>query len=89
MQFDDELIGVVRSAIRGSDITECVVASCLNNPCVNGGTCLAATNGFLSCSCPLGFGGTTCADGEEILGVTYPQASLLKACSYFLLKLVF
>lgn len=59
-QNDDEAIDIVGSAIRGSGITECVIASCLRSPCVNGGTCMPRGSGFF-CSCPLRFGGQTCA----------------------------
>ena len=48
--------------MRGYGITECVIISCLDEPCVNGGTCVPEVGNF-SCYCPLGFGGNTCADG--------------------------
>lgn len=32
---------------------------------MNGGTCMASSNGFL-CYCPLGFGGETCAEGNRV-----------------------
>jgi len=38
---------------------------CEPNPCSNGGTCTSNGDAF-TCTCPNGFGGETCSDGEKI-----------------------
>ena len=39
---------------------------CSSNPCVNGGTCNSAANGYW-CDCPVGYTGTSCDQGLNFL----------------------
>ncbi|XP_038072278.1 uncharacterized protein LOC119740886 isoform X2 [Patiria miniata] len=40
---------------------ECIADPCNSSPCSNGGNC-TSNLGELTCRCPVGFGGSTCAD---------------------------
>lgn len=44
-----------------ADVNECESA-----PCLNGGTCFDAVNGF-TCSCASGYTGSVCESGKRIL----------------------
>ena len=58
---------MLSSALRDQGITECMVTSCDDSPCANGGTCVIEVYG-LFCYCPLGFGGITCAESKTFKG---------------------
>ena len=63
----------------------CVAASpCLSHPCLNGGTCLEASNNTYACQCTEGFEGTNCevevvepeTPTDEGLGTARSQTSV-------------
>ena len=39
---------------------------CLENPCLNGGTCVRGQNNTLSCLCSIYFAGTRCGSGSDL-----------------------
>lgn len=51
-----------------ADVNECESA-----PCLNGGTCFDAVNGF-TCSCPFGYTGLVCETGKTIVKRLLPQS---------------
>lgn len=45
----------------------------MSSPCDNGGVCNAKSNGSYDCTCPLGFTGDVCDQGEFLLDQTRPR----------------
>ena len=54
-------INLITDAIAGFDIVDCSdVLSCLNEPCLNGATCIDGINSTFSCQCAEGYTGNIC-----------------------------
>jgi len=54
-------INLITAAITGFDIADCSdLLSCLNEPCLNGATCIDGNNSSFSCQCAVGYTGDTC-----------------------------
>ena len=65
------------------------INKCLNNPCLNNGTCYKKPGSF-KCKCTSGYDGETCANGEkpannEIIECSNSSAMLFDMLNFFLL----
>ena len=63
VDISGENVHLINDAINGSNIDEYKAGTCTPDTCSNGGLCQDNGMGFV-CTCPLGFGGVDCDEGN-------------------------
>jgi len=59
----NELVDIIADSLDGNNITECPsMDPCVNQPCINNGTCVQEMNGHFTCLCPDRYTGTLCEE---------------------------
>nr|XP_023700514.1 protein eyes shut homolog [Paramormyrops kingsleyae] len=59
LQVNDREVQLVKEAVKGRNIRNCLSSPCQQHPCRNGGTCVSDVAGW-SCRCPPLFAGRLC-----------------------------